>query len=129
MQVNILSRYGIKSFGVPGRDYLFVNGDPYDFRYENIKIINRYNGVLKEMKNGLPIYTAKIHINGDYIIGRYSTETEAAIAYNKAVKTLREKGVTTGFVTNYVTELTKEEYAKVYEGVKISKKIVNYCLP
>lgn len=126
MQVNILSRYGIKSFGVPGRDYLFVNGDPYDFRYENIKIINRYNGVLKETKNGFPIYTAKIHINGDFIIGRYSTETEAAIAYNKAVKILQEKGVTTAFVKNYVTELSKEEYAKVYEALKISKKIVNY---
>ncbi len=126
MQINILSRYGIKSFGVPGRDYLFVNGDSYDFRYENIKVINHYNGVLKETKNGFPVYTAKIHINGDYIIGRYSTEAEAAIAYNKAVKILREKGVSTNFVRNYVTELTKDQYAKVYEEVKISKKIVNY---
>jgi len=126
MQVNILSRYGIKSFGVPGRDYIFVNGDCYDFRYENIKIINRYNGVLKEMKNGLPIYTSKIHINGDFIIGRYSTETEAAIAYNKAVKILREKGLAIQYTTNYVTELSKEEYAKIYEEVKVSKKIMNY---
>ena len=129
MQVNILSRYGIKSFGVPGRDYIFVNGDSCDFRYENIKIINRYNGVLKGTKNGFPVYTAKIHINGDFIIGRYSSETEAAIAYNKAVKILHEKGVTIGYTTNYVAELSREEYAKIYEEVKISKKILNYTLP
>lgn len=129
MQVNILSRYGIKSFGVPGRDYIFVNGDCYDFRYENIQIINYYNGVLKEMKKGFPIYTAKIHINGDFIIGRYSSETEAAIAYNKAVKILHEKGVTIAYTTNYVAELSREEYAKIYEEVKISKKILNYTLP
>lgn len=55
MQVNILSRYGIRSFAVPGRDYLFANGDPFDFRYENIILINKYYGVQKtEKKAGFP---------------------------------------------------------------------------
>ena len=36
MQVNILSRYGIKNYAVAGRDYLFANGNTRDFgRYEN----------------------------------------------------------------------------------------------
>lgn len=126
MQLNILSRYGIKSFGVPGRDYIFVNGDCYDFRYENLKIINRYNGVYREMEKGLPVYTAKIHINGDFIIGRYSTEAEAAVAYNKAAKLLWEKGVTVNYTLNYVSELTKADYIRLYETVRISKKILNY---
>ncbi len=126
MQINILSRYGIKSFGVPGRDYIFVNGDSTDFRYENLKIINRYNGVFKEEKKGIPVYTAKIHIVGDYIIGRYSSETEAAIAYNKAAELLWKKGVTIHYTLNYISELPKEEYEALYKSVKVSKKLLNY---
>ena len=45
MQVNILNRYGIRNYAVEGRDYRFVNGNSQDLRYENIEIINRYNGV------------------------------------------------------------------------------------
>lgn len=126
MQLNILSRYGIKNFGVSGRDYVFVNGDSYDFRYENIKIINRYNGVFKDVKNGVPVYTAKIHVTGDFIIGRYSTEAEAAVAYNKAAEILQNKGVSINYTLNYVSELNKEEYGKLYEEIKVSKKISNY---
>lgn len=35
MQQTLTSRYGIKSYGVTGVDYCFVNGDPTDFRREN----------------------------------------------------------------------------------------------
>ena len=45
MQVNILNRYGIKNYAVPGRDYRFENGDTTDFRRENLVILNRYHGV------------------------------------------------------------------------------------
>ena len=44
MQVNIANRYGIKNYAVENRDYRFINGNPYDFRYENIEILNRYHG-------------------------------------------------------------------------------------
>ena len=95
MQLNILNRYGIKNFAVPNKDYIFVNGDNTDYRYQNIKIINRYNGVtLETSTNSVQSYVAKIHVNGDYIIGRYKTDTEAAIAYNKAVDTLLSNGFT-----------------------------------
>ena len=41
MQINLLSRYGIHSHAVAGRDYKFKNNDPYDLRYGNIEVINR----------------------------------------------------------------------------------------
>ncbi|MBQ5475031.1 MAG: hypothetical protein IIT65_10150 [Lachnospiraceae bacterium] len=126
MQTNILSRYGIHSHSVPGRDYIFINGDNTDFRYKNIKVINKYKGVFKDRNQGRDVYTAKIHINGDYIIGRYKSESEAAIAYNKAVDILGEKNVSINYEKNYVEDLSPIEYASTYNMVKISKKILNY---
>ncbi len=128
MQVNILSRYGIKNFAVPGRDYRFVNGDTTDYRYGNIEIVNPYYGVTKSFAKGLPIYTAKLHINGDYIIGRYSSETEAAIAYNKAVHIMKNKGFAKDYPLNYIEGLDEIEYALLYTKVRISKKIREYTI-
>ena len=128
MQVNILSRYGIKNFAVPGRDYRFVNGDSSDYRYGNIKIINPYYGVSKSFENGLPRYTAKIHINGDYIIGKYSSEQEAAIAYNKAVNLLKNKGFTKDYPVNYIDGLDEVKYALIYNKVRISRKLRDYTI-
>ena len=56
MQVNILSRYGIKNYAVAGRDFHFVNGNTRDFRYENIEIINRYHGVFYKCFKGNMVY-------------------------------------------------------------------------
>ena len=105
MQVNILSRYGIKNYAVAGKDYIFLNDDPTDFRYKNIKIINRYNGVTMAVKDGMPLYIAKVHINGDYIIGKYKTEHEAAIAYNKVCHLLKDAGIINTYQTNYIEAL------------------------
>jgi len=128
MQVNILSRYGIKNFAVPGRDYRFVNGDPSDYRYGNIEIINPYYGVTKSFVKGLPLYTAKIHINGNYIIGKYSSELEAAIAYNKAVNLMKNKGLKKDYPVNYIDDLDEIEYALIYNKVRISKRLRNYTI-
>lgn len=126
MQVNILNRYGIKNFAVAGKDYRFVNGDSTDFRYINIDIINHYNGVSREISKGLYQYTAKIHINGDFIIGRYDNEADAGIAYNKAVDFLWSKGVTIDYHKNYIDGLNSDEYKKRYENITISKKLRDY---
>lgn len=126
MQVNILNRYGIKNFAKADKDYIFVNGDNTDFRYKNIQIINHYNGVSKNEINGKTVYTAKIHINGDYIIGRYSSEEDAAIAYNKAIDVLREKNIGINYTKNYIDGYNQNMYDERYNTIKISKKIRNY---
>ncbi|MCR5153785.1 MAG: hypothetical protein K6B75_02945 [Lachnospiraceae bacterium] len=126
MQVSILSRYGIKSYAVMGRDYRFANGDPYDLRYANIEIINKYFGVFKESKNGTDIYVTKIHVNGDIIVGKYKSEAEAAVAYNRAADILKQKGVKKNFTSNFVEELSEIEYASLFNRVRISDKIRNY---
>nr|MCR5585637.1 hypothetical protein [Lachnospiraceae bacterium] len=73
-QINVYSRYGIKPHSVPGRDFIFVNGDETDLRYTNIEIVNRYKGVTKQIQNGREVFIVKIHVNGDIIVGRYNDE-------------------------------------------------------
>jgi len=126
MQVNIASRYGIKNYAVPNVDYRFINGDHTDFRRENIEIWNTYHGVRLTQKNGQYQYTVRIHIKGNYVVGTYSTETEAAIAYNKAIDILKRNGITKNFTPNYVEGISPREYAEIYSDLKISSKILNY---
>ncbi|MCR4605387.1 MAG: hypothetical protein K5639_05255 [Eubacterium sp.] len=125
MQVNILSRYGIKNFAVKSRDYRFINGDETDYRRANLEIINRYHGVTrKDNKSGSGyVYEARIHVNGDFVVGRYDSEIRAAIAYNKAADVLKSKGLKKDFPENYIEEYDLNEYLEVYNSVKISKKI------
>ena len=127
MQVNILSRYGIKNYAVAGKDYRFVNGDDHDYSYHNIEIINPYHGVTKVIMKGMPYYIAKIHINGEYLIGRYHSESDAAIAYNKAALLLRNKGLNKNFPQNYIDGINEITYASIYQKLRISKKLIKYA--
>jgi len=124
MQTGLLNRYGIKNYAVSGKDFLFINGDDTDFRYSNIEIINRYHGVSKCFNKNKPLYQAKININGYYIIGRYSTEEEAAIAYNKAVNILKNKGLNKNYPQNYIEGMDEITYAATYQRIRISRKIL-----
>lgn len=126
MQVSIISRYGIKSHAVCGRDYRFVNGDSTDFRYENIEILNRYYGVFQTQKHGRTLYKASIHVRGNYVIGVYATEEEAAIAYNKSVDFLKKAGVNKQYALNYIEGLSPAVYADIYSRIPISSKIISY---
>lgn len=126
MQVTILSRYGLKSHAVCHRDYEFANGDPTDWRYSNIIVINRYHGVRVFEKNGKQRYRVLIHINGNYKVGTYTTEEKAAVAYNKAVDLARRAGVDRNYPENYIESLTASEYAAIYEKIKISQKYLGY---
>ena len=126
MQVTILSRYGLKSHAVCHRDYEFANGDSFDFRYSNIIPLNRYYGVLFYEKNGKTSYRVKIHINGNYTVGTYSTEEKAAVAYNKAVDLAKKAGIKKNFPENYVDNLSASEYADMYRKIKISPKYLDY---
>jgi hypothetical protein len=126
MQVNILNRYGIRSFSVCGRDYIFINGDDTDFRHENIHIINRYYGVEKVMHRGVEKYRARINVPGYYTVGYYTHENDAAIAYNKAIDILKRRGVRKNYVQNYIDGLSPSAYADIYSRLKVSDKILHY---
>ncbi len=126
MQINILSRYGIKNYAVVGRDYYFVNEDSTDYRYSNIIVINKYYGVTKIVTSKKETYKVKIHINGNYLIGTYQDEKKAAIAYNKAVDLAKKYGITKNFQTNYLECYSPREYAEIYSKIKISEKYVSY---
>lgn len=126
MQVNIMNRYGIKNYAVRDRDYRFVNENDMDFRYENIEILNSYHGVTrKNTKNGIR-YVTKIHINGNYTVGTYNSDIEAAIAYNKAIDLLKKAGVDKNFSPNYLENLSPSAYADIYSKLTVSRKISNY---
>ena len=128
MQVNILSRYGIKNYAIAGKDFRFVNGDDMDYRYHNIEIINRYHGVSKQTIQGKDIYTTRILVNGTIIVGRYTTENEAAAAYNRAAMILKERGLNKNFPINYIEGISSIEYANLLHKVRISSKIRNFSL-
>lgn len=128
MQVNILSRYGIKNYAICGKDYLFVNHDTTDFRYANIVVLNKYYGVEQIDKKNTKMYQVKIHVNGNYLVGTYPDEITAAIAYNKAVDILKKAGLDKNYQTNFCTEISSKEYAEIYSNIKISKKLLNFTL-
>lgn len=125
MQTSILSRYGIKAHAIKGKDYIFKNGDDHDFRYENVQVINKYNGVSQFEKNGRIFYRTKIHINGDFLVGIYNSETEAALAYNKAISLLENK-TDINYSKNYVDGLTNVEYAAIYNSIRLKKNFRDY---
>ncbi len=126
MQFNILNRYGIHSFSVVDRDYRFINGNRNDFRYENIEVISPYFGVYPVRQKNKTLYQAKIHIHGDYLIGKYTTLEEAAIAYNKAVDLIKKAGVNRQYMQNYIEGLSPATYAEIYTKCKISDKILYF---
>ena len=122
-QLSILQRYGIKSYAVEGRDYRFANDDRNDLRYENIIILNRYRGVRQFAEKGFLKYKAVIHIKSNYVVGKYNSEAEAAIAYNKAADILIRNGIKKNFQLNYVEDLSPSQYADLYMRIKIAPKI------
>lgn len=127
MQVTLLSRYGIRNHSVCNRDYYFANGDTTDLRYSNIVLINRYYGVYQyTTKHQQTRYRVKIHINGNYTIGTYSSEVKAAIAYNKAADLAKSYGISKNFPENYIEELSPKDYADIYIKLKISPKYISY---
>ena len=125
-QISIVTRYGIKPYAVEGRDFRFINGDNTDFRRENLEILNIYHGVTLEQKKGQYVYAVRIHLRGNYLVGRYASEEEAAIAYNKAIDILKRNGITRNFTPNYVENVPPRKYAEIYTNLVISPAIYDY---
>ncbi len=123
MQVTITSRYGIRPHSVIGRDFLFRNGDPYDFRYENLEIINPYHGVERVQKNLSYCFRCRIHVNGYLVVGYFPDALEAAIAYNKAADFLNAQGIQREYFRNYISELRSESYWKIYEKIQLPESL------
>lgn len=131
MQVSILSRYGIKAHAVAGQDFEFINSNPHDLRYENIRVLNPYYGVRCIRRNETIRYHVRIHIRGNYTVGTYQTVEEAAIAYNKAIDVLKKAGCTKNYQQNYLEHLTGKQYAEIYSRVHIASKLykLTFCPP
>ncbi len=126
MQINILSRYGIKSYAVEGRDYRFINGNRNDLRYENIEVINRFHGVQAIQEKGQTLYQVKIHVKGNVKVGVYASEIEAAVAYNKAIDLLKKAGIDKAYTPNYMENLSPDAYAGLYASVRVSPRLTSY---
>ncbi len=126
MQYGILARYGIKNFAVSGRDYRFANGDPLDLRYSNVIVINKYHGVQMKESPGKQWHEARIHIVGDFLLGRYETDSEAATAYNKAADAAAAAGIDKNFIQNYILEYDKKQYWEIYSRIDLPKKYLDY---
>lgn len=126
MQTGILTRYGIKSYAVAGKDYLFANGDETDYRYANIRIRNAYYGVEQIGDGPTATFKTRIHINGNYIVGVYDTAEKAAIAYNKAVDLAKDAGIRRNYSQNYLETLSAREYAEIYTDLRVSGEYLTY---
>lgn len=124
-QISIITRHGLKPYSVYGRDYTTLSQDPYDFRRQNLCIINPYQGVFEVKKKTGAKYKAVIHLRSNYVIGTYDTAEAAAIAYNKAIDILTKKGVNKNFTPNYLANISPAVYASLYTKCAISSKILN----
>lgn len=121
-QLTLQSRYGIRGYSSPGKDCIFINGDPYDFRYHNISVKNPFYGV-EMIGQGELRWKTKLHIRSSYVVGTYGSAAEAAVAYNKAADIAKRNGINRNFPLNYVEELSPSAYANMYDAIKISDRI------
>ena len=124
MQLSLGTRYGIKNYAIKDKDYRFVNSDELDYRYENIEVLNTYNGVENVIYRKKNCYKAKIHVIGDYVIGYYEDAVRAAIAYNKAIDILKRNGINKQYSANYIESISGKAYADIYSELKISKALM-----
>lgn len=125
MQFSLRQRYGIKNYAVENKDFRFFNDDPLDYRYENIEVVNKYQGVDNCIHRGKNAFKARIHVNGDIVIGYYDDAIKAAIAYNKAVDILKKNGSTRNYAVNYIDNISGKIYADIYSGIEINDNIYN----
>ena len=102
------------------------NGNENDYRYSNLNVLNPYHGVTIVHDKGHTEYIAKLHLNGNYLIGRFPSLIEAAIAYNKAVDLACMHGCTKQFPQNYIDSLSSKEYLAYYKKITLPDRLLSY---
>lgn len=125
MQLSLRQRYGIKNYAVENKDFRFFNDDSLDYRYENIEVINKYQGVEHCIYRGKNMYKTRIHLNGDLVVGYYEDAIKAAIAYNKAVDILKKNGIDRNYSINYIENITGKNYADIYSDIVVNESILD----
>ncbi len=126
MQTNIRSRYGIRAYARKDIDFTFVNGNENDYRYSNLNVLNPYHGVTIVHDNGHTEYIAKLHLNGNYLIGRFPSLIEAAIAYNKAVDFACMHGCTKQFPQNYIDSSLPKSIWHITKKITLPDRLLSY---
>lgn len=125
MQMNIMSRFGVRNHASLGKDYTFIDENPHNLRYENINIINPYLGVEKIIKNGKHYYKSKIHINGYLTIGYFKSNHKAAVAYNKAVDFLKRYVKNSkDYSKNFIEGIPQEEIDYYYVSIQLPQSLI-----
>ena len=125
-QENILKRFGFNRPMTYLKDYTFLNGNRYDFRRKNIQVINHYYGVSLETKYNKPTYVTRITLNkGTLVVGHYTSDMLAAIAYNKAVDLVTASLKEHNYPKNTFPFLTRQEYENLYLSLPISKRLTH----
>ncbi len=126
MQLRIGLRYGIRAYGVEGRDFCFANGDTLDYRRENLRIHNGWHGVYPQGGSGGPSYVCRIQVRGLWKVGVYAQALEAAAAYNKAALYLMERGLPRRICLNDLSELPPDRLEALYASVCLPRRILEY---
>lgn len=128
-QENILKRFGFNRSMTYLKDYDFLNNNRYDFRRKNIHIINHYYGVSLETKYNKTTYVTRIVLNKkNLVVGHYSSDMLAAIAYNKAVDLVTASSNEYHYSKNTFPFLTRQEYDSLYESLPISKRLTSHSI-
>jgi hypothetical protein len=126
MQMNILARFGIRNHASMGKDYHFIDKNPYNLRYDNIDITNPYHGVEKNIYKNKVRYKAKIHVNGYIVLGYFQSIHKAAIAYNKAIDFIhRYVHHDKNYTKNYIDSISQEEIDYLYTTIVLPKYLIN----
>ena len=69
-------------------------------------------------KEGRTYYQTKIHVKGNLTVGIYASETEAAIAYNKAADLLKKAEDKTELTSSFLEGLKGAGYVPMIYGDK-----------
>ena len=72
------------------------------------------------------MFQSRIHINGDFIIGTYGTEYEAAIAYNKAADML-EPVFPVSYTRNYIEDISISLGGVETRYIRVTAKGIGKC--